>query len=397
MAFEKSKKRLLAAVAMHHAFNDGSSVALLAIFPILIKKGELLTNYTSIGKFPLSVMAVAIVAQAVIGHYVKPRHSRYFLALDALIVGLSLILMTRATNFPMLVLFYLGMRLGTSIYHPVGISWVSHSFKGVGLDKAMGIQSAFGNIGVLLAFTSTGFLAESFGWRMPLYIWGIANLLAVPAGLLISRGTVSSGDVAYQKVTEKNPVSWPTAFREISIFIPLTLLGGLAWGIMVHYAPSLLNHRLSLPMSKTGMILGCWMAAGTIAALLYGKVIAWLGRCKTVIIAISIIAVTSLVIAFGMALPLVITGFTFLGFALFSTYPATISFISTTVGERNRTLGFALNANIAIIGSSVFSYLSGRISDLYGIHAPFILLGLMGTVIIFYMSVMVKKGKVCPN
>ena len=397
MTIDKRRKKLLATVSMYHAFNDGSSVTLPAIFPILFNQQLLIKNYSAIGNIIMSGMVVAIAAQWLVGHYIRPRHSRYFLALDALIVGISLLLMTLAANFGMLVLFFIGMRLGTSIYHPVGISWVSHSFKGNTLDRAMGTQSAFGNIGVLLAFTSTGFLAHNFGWKMPLYIWGTANLFVVPIGLLLSKGTVSSDDVAEQKETEKEPASWLLAFRQLRIFIPLTLLGGLAWGIIINYSPSLLNHRLALPMSHIGMILGCWMSAGTIAALLYGRVVSLLGRCKTVLTAIAIITLASFIIAFGTNLTAIITAFALLGLALFTTYPATISFISSSVGERNRTAGFAINANIAIAGNSIFAYISGHLSDRFGIQTPFILLGSMSVFMILYMSFIIRSGRVCPD
>ncbi len=397
MTIEYRKKRLLATVSMHHAFNDGSSVTLPAIFPVLYKKQLMIENYSAIGNIILSGMIVAIVAQALAGHYIRPRHSRYYLALDALIVGISLLLMTQATNFGTLVLFYIGMRLGTSIYHPVGISWVSHSFGKASLDRAMGTQSAFGNIGVLLAFTSTGFLAETFGWKMPLYIWGTANLLAVPAGMILSRGTVSTDDVVEQKKVEKEPASWFLAFRQMGIFVPMTLLGGLAWGIMINYAPSLLNHRLLQPMSRTGLILGCWMSAGTIAALLYGRVTSVLGRCRTVLVSISLISAAGFVIAFGTNLPAVITAFAFLGLALFTTYPATMSFISSNVGERNRTVGFAINANIAIAGNSIFAKISGNLSDNFGIQSPFILLGAVSASMILYMSYIIRSGRVCDD
>lgn len=394
---DNRKKRMLATVSIYHACNDGSSVALPAIFPILYTQGLLIKDYTAIGTIVLSGLAVAVVAQSFVGHYVRPRHSRYFLALDALIVGISLLLMTLSSNFGMLVLFFIGMRLGTSIYHPVGISWVSHTFGKTSLDKAMGIQSAFGNIGVLLAFTSTGFLAHHFGWKMPLYIWGLINLLAVPVGLMLSTGTVNRDEIAEERKVEKEPVSWITAFRELKVFIPLTLLGGLAWGIIINYSPSLLHHRLGLPMSSTGMVLGCWMSAGTIAALMYGRTITWLGRCRTILAAFAIITVTAFILAFGTSLTVIIPAFALLGLALFTTYPAVISFISSTVRKRNQTAGFAINANVAIGGNSVFTFVSGHLSDAFGIQTPFLLLGSASIFILIYISAMIRAKKICPD
>lgn len=385
---------MLAAVALHHSCNDGSVVILPSIFPLLYTQGKLISDYGDIGNTIILGLAVAVVSQGLIGHFAKPRQTRWYLALDALLVGISLLLLTLATNFWMLVLFFIGIRLGTSIYHPVGIAWVSHSFQGKQMDRSMGIQSAFGNIGVLLAFTSTGIIADSFGWKAPLYVWGVINLAAVAAGLMLSSRTVSLEDIAEQKETEKEAISWKEAFRAVGVFIPMMLLGGLAWGVIINYSPSLLNHRLGLSMSTTGIILGCWMCAGTISALMYGKTAGRLGRGRTLLLAYLIITEASFTLAIGKSLFAILLAFTLCGLALFVTYPAILSFISVVIGPRNRTAGFALSANVAIAGNSIFAYISGHISDVFGIQAPFLLLGSVTSVIVCYMIIMILKGRI---
>ncbi|MBU8921670.1 MAG: MFS transporter [Bacteroidales bacterium] len=393
MTIEKRKKRMLAAVALHHACNDGSVVTLPAIFPVLFTEQLLIKEYTDIGTIMMFGLVVAIIAQALIGHFAKTRHTRYYLALDALLVGGSLLLLTLSRNYLMMVLFYAGIRLGTSIYHPVGISWVSHSFRGNSLDRAMGIQSAFGNIGVLLAFTSTGFLVDAYGWKVPLYTWGTINLLAVIFGLFMSAGTISSEEIIKEKESEKKSASWPQAFRDIGVFIPMILLGGLAWGIMLNYSPSLLNHRLGMSMSKTGMILGGWMCAGTVSALMYGKIASALTRKWTLITAYIMMTAGSLVLGLAHNVPLIVTAFVLFGLALFATYPSMLSIISVAMDPKNRTTGFALTANIYIIGNSIFAYLSGHISDSFGIQAPFILLGGLTLLVISYTLIIIRKGR----
>ncbi|HSG28564.1 MAG TPA: MFS transporter, partial [Candidatus Krumholzibacterium sp.] len=297
-------------------------------------------------------------------------------------------------SYLMLVMFYIGVRLGTSIYHPVGISWVSHSFRGNTLDRAMGIQSAFGNIGVLLAFISTGFLADAYGWRMPLYIWGSINLVVTVVGLLISRGTVSREEVIAQKEDEKLPISWGKAFRQISAFIPMMLLGGLAWGVMLNYSPSLLNHRLGMSMSKMGLVLGGWMCAGTFSALMYGRITGWITRRRTLIIAYATMTVASFILGSIENVMLVIGAFVLFGLALFTTYPSILSFVSLAIGSRDRTAGFALTANINILGNSIFAFISGHISDRFGIHSPFLLLGSVTLLVIGYMWALIRSGRI---
>jgi len=388
------KRRLLGSVSLHHACNDGSTVVLPTIFPVLLTQGLLIRSYSDIGTIVLVGLVTAIIFQAFVGHFAKTRHSRYYLALDALLVGTSLILMTQSTSYWMLVIFFIGMRMGTSIYHPVGISWISHIFSGKNLDRAMGFQSAFGNIGVLLAFASTGFLAQHYGWKAPLFLWGAINLIAVAIGLYLSRNAYGKGEIEQQIEDEKEPLSWTRAFHGIKSFIPLMLLGGLAWGITVNYAPSLLNHRLGVPMSATGIIMGCWMAAGTLSAFMYGRVSARLGRARTLVYAYITIIIVAQVFGLGRSVPLAIGAFALFGIALFSTYPATLSFIGSSVEPRNRTAAFSLASNIMIIGNSVFSFVSGRISDSYGINAPFLLLGAMTAAALVYLAAMIRTGRI---
>jgi FSR family fosmidomycin resistance protein-like MFS transporter len=391
------QRRILGSASLHHACNDASTVVLPTIFPILYTQGLLISSYSDIGTTILVGLVTAVIFQAFVGHVARTRHSRYYLALDALVVGISLLLMTRANTYWMLVLFFIGVRVGTSIYHPVGISWISHTFVGSELDRAMGFQSAFGNIGVLLAFTSTGFLAERFGWQAPLYLWGLINLSAVVVGLYLSRNAYEPGEIERQKADEKEPVSWTGAFAGIRTFVPMMVLGGLAWGVTVNYAPSLLNHRLGLPMSATGIVMGCWMCAGTLSAFSYGRISATLGRARTLVYAYLTIAAISLIFGFGRSVPLTIAAFAVFGVALFATYPANLSFIGSSVAPRNRTAAFSLASNMMIVGNSIFSYISGRISDRFGINAPFLLLGAVTAIVLIYLAAMVRSGRIAAD
>jgi MFS family permease len=136
------------------------------------------------------------------------------------------------------------------------------------------------------------------------------------------------------------------------------------------------------------------MAAGTLSAFMYGRVSASLGRARTLVYAYIVIMIVSVVFGLGRNIPLAIGAFALFGIALFSTYPANLSFIGSRVEERHRTAAFSLASNIMIIGNSIFSFVSGRISDRFGINAPFLLLGVMTVIVLAYLVVMVRTGKV---
>ena len=387
------QKRILATVSIHHACNDASIVALPAIFPVLYTEGILIKRYSDIGTITLIGLFIAITTQLLIGHHVKIRQYRRFLGLDALIVGISLLLMTLSRNYLMLIACFIGVRMGTSIYHPVGISWISNTFRGNKLDRSMGFQSAFGDIGVLAAFTSTGLLTQYFGWRVPLLLWGAINLIAVVTGQIVSRGTLDRTTID----EKEEAVSWRETIRSLKMFIFPILLGGLAWGISLNYAPSLLNHKLGISMSRTGLILGCWMAAGAAATMFYGRISERLGRPATILIAYTTVICASFTLGLSNNIGLTVAAFIVYGISLFITFPAILSFVGSTISAKNRTAGFSLVSNIQIAGSSVFAFISGYLSDAFGIHAPFLLLGSITVLVVVYLLVIIKKGLVHPG
>ena len=381
------EKKILGSVSIFHLFNDASVVALPTIYPILYSQGFLIKRYADIGTMIFIGLIVSILCHFFVGHWAKGRHYRFLLIMDDLVVGLFLLLTPIARNYLMLVFLYIGVRIGSSIYHPVGISWITHTFRGPRFDRAMGIQSAFGDIGVLAAFLGTGYLAQSFGWTNPLYLWGALCVTAAIVGWYVSRGTEEGGAI---KEAEES-VSWRETFNDQRYLILPALLSGMSWGITLAYAPSLLNHKLGAPISVTGLILGCWIGAGTIASLMYGRVVQRIGRYGAIIIGCILTAVTTCIIGFSTNLVLSAILLTVFGWSLFLTFPALLTLVGSVAKSRNRTAAFSLNANIQILGNAAFTFAAGFMSDAWGINTPFFLLGACALVIAVYVLALRKR------
>jgi MFS family permease len=387
-AMNAKEKKILGSVSIFHLFNDASVVALPTIYPILYTKGLLITRYADIGTMIFIGLIVAVVCHFAVGHWAKGRHYRQLLVLNDLLVGVFLFLTPFSRHYLTLLLLYVGVRIGSSIYHPVGISWITHVFRGKKFDRAMGIQSAFGDLGVLAAFLGTGYLAQRFGWRNPLYIWGLLCAAAALAGLVMSRGT--DGAEGNTKEDEA-PVSWRETFRDQRYLILPALLSGISWGVTLAYGPSLLNHKLGASMSLTGIVLGCWIAAGTIASLYYGKIAARIGRYGTIIFSCVLTAVTTCIIGFSTNLLLTAVLMAMFGWSLFLTFPALLTLVGSVAKTKNRTAAFSLNANVQIIGNASFTFAAGFMSDAWGIHTPFFLLGAASLVVAIYVIALNKR------
>jgi len=148
--------RILYVVSLNHAVNDGSVYLLSSLFPVVL------------GLFNISVFQVGIIValgylvnilfQPVVGHYSEGRDPGRILAIGISVIIVSMISFVFATGFLSLLASVILLRLGSSFFHPVGISTISKSYSGPRLQKSMGFQSAFGNVGAFLVLLPLVFL-----------------------------------------------------------------------------------------------------------------------------------------------------------------------------------------------------------------------------------------------
>ncbi len=148
-------------MGLYHAANDGTVVAIPALFPLLLEE-NVLTNFTQVGILLAIALGVTVVLQIFFGAMSDRGSTRLLLPAGMVIVGVASLFTALAQTFAVLLLFVAIGRIGASVYHPVGISWVGRMFKR-DLDRAMGFQSALGDLGVIVAFASSGFLGLVFG------------------------------------------------------------------------------------------------------------------------------------------------------------------------------------------------------------------------------------------
>jgi MFS family permease len=248
----------------------------------------------------------------------------------------------------------------------------SQAGSGKGLDDAMGIQSGSGNVGVMLAYLSVGFMAQRWTWKTPLFVWAVLGLGLLALGMLVLRG-VSSRDE--EQAPSLNPASWLRSLVSIKRFIPGFFFGGMGWSVTVFYAPSLLNHRFHIPMGQTGLYLALWIGIGTITGYGYGTWSRRFGRKKVFLTSLGGAIVSLFLIGFAPTKELAVAGLLAFGGFLLMTYPSLHTFVGSTVPLEGQTQAFSWVSNIQLISGALVSLAAGFLSDALGIHFPFILTG----------------------
>ncbi len=365
-----SRRRALWAMGLYHASNDGALVAVAALFPILLTEG-LLRNFSDIGFLTLVGLSVTVVGQILFGAWSDRVSPRILLPAGMVVLGVASLLTTLAVNFAMLLSLVALARVGASFYHPIGISWVGRRFKD-NLDHAMGFQSAAGDLGVIAAFASSGFLGLVYGWQTPFIVWGVLALLAALFGYILA------DDARAPEVSHRASIPWTAILRNVLFWIPPLAIGGAAYIITVNYGHLLMIERLGFREDLADLVVAAWIGAGVVSAYSYGRISRVLGRLRSLILAFLIIGVSGLVLSAAPPAYILLPVFILFGIGVFITYPGLFAFISESTEEGIGGTTFGVIFGFQLVGGALAGYAAGVMADVWGIHTPFLLLMALG-------------------
>jgi FSR family fosmidomycin resistance protein-like MFS transporter len=372
------KNKILSTVGLYHALNDGTVAAIPILFPIF----RLIFNlsYTQIGIITGGSLIIHIFSQLLLGRFSDGKNSRTLLSFGILLTSISMLLFTQASGFYTLILIMFLLRVSESFFHPIGIGWISRIFKKHKLDWAMGIQSGLADIGAFIAISTTLFIAEITNWKYPLYLWSIGGIIV----LLIGTALTSNIKEEYllvnktsKRQTIKEAIEESIVFlKRIKLVIPAYIISGSSWGIIITYLPLYLTETTELSLTAIGLIVSIWIGIGSISSILYGRICSKFGRNNIVFLSYFTVGVTSILITYFTNISLIILIIVLMGITVFITFPAIITLISEITHESVEGKTFGTIFTLQIIGSTIFLFFGGFLSDVFGIWIPFILLGI---------------------
>ncbi len=360
-----SSNRILYVVSLNHATNDGSVYLLSSLFPIVLALFNI--SVFQVGIIVALGYLVNILFQPVVGHYSEGRDPARLLAVGISVITFSVISFIFATGFLSLLASVILLRLGSSFFHPVGISTISKSYSGPRLQKSMGFQSAFGNFGVLLVFLTSAPLYLAVGWRATLIVFAIWILADVVLTLTFLRGRHSAASDDPQTPS----ISKPQTKRTIPLFfVVAAFISGGTYAVVLNFANIFLGTRAHLDVSQANLIVSAFIAFASLGAIATGG---WTRFVPTnVLLAISYLVASCSVAAFtllsGNAILATIT-LLVTGFSISATYPLTYTELSRYLGSLGQQSGrsFGVLSSGQTIGASILGLASGYVSQFLGL------------------------------
>src|SRR5437868_2212200 len=116
VAVETTAVHVLVALSVAHLLNDVFQVMLPAIYPVLKQSHHL--NYTQLSNITLVYQLVGSLLQPAVGFFTDRRPLPYSLPLGMTVSLVSMVLLSQATTYPLLLLSAGVMGLSSSIFHP---------------------------------------------------------------------------------------------------------------------------------------------------------------------------------------------------------------------------------------------------------------------------------------
>ncbi len=388
----KDNLKILITVCLFHLFNDGVISLVPLLFPIFRTLFNL--TYSQIGIITGTGLAVSLLAQFFIGILSDKRNFKTLLLTGMSLLVITLLLFPNAQGFISLFALFIILRFSSSFFHPLGIGLISKRFKKDRLDWAMGIQSALGDLGVFIAIASTLFIAETIGWIYPFYIWTIIGVISILLGYGLTR-SVPKTDLKKQAIHHKKSLKekiddYKKIITKLRYYTPMLIISGATWGTTLTYLPLFLDENTPLSLSIIGVIVSLWIGFGTLSAFFYGHIHSKIGRKKIIILCYLTIAAMNFFLIINPLIIIIPVIVGLLGIATFLTFPVLFSYVSEITHESNEGKTFGFIFTLQLGGGTFLLYISGFLSDVFGIWIPFVFMGIAS--IIATASIFLKNN-----
>ena len=107
---------ILAAISVSHLLNDAIQSLIPATYPLL--KDSLALNYAQVGLVTLTFQLAASILQPLVGAFTDRKRQPYSLAVGMTFSLAGLLLLSRASSFPIVILSVALVGIGSSVFHP---------------------------------------------------------------------------------------------------------------------------------------------------------------------------------------------------------------------------------------------------------------------------------------
>ncbi len=304
--------------------------------------------------------------------------------------GLSALLISVSNSFSMMVMGLGLMGFACSVYHPAGLTLISHRVNT--LTKGMAVHGIFGTSGSAVGPIMATALAALISWRASYAFLGVFNILLAFTTIFAipTRMHDENEEILENHVGQTN--------RPALIYFYMTnmLLGMAYYGFTTfmptHFAE---NTDQFLPFISTTMKAGVFptivFLAGIIGQLIGGKLGSMYHRPKMLMLIVAVNIPFLMLMGYSSDLMLVIFSI-FMGMAYFSNQPISNTLIAEFTHSANRGLGYGISFFLSFGIGSFAAGFGGYIAENMGVGAVFPIMGCILIPGLFTSYMIIRKS-----
>lgn len=316
---------------------------------------------------------------------------RLVLMLYLTVSGIGSIAMVLINSIQLLVIIAAIIGLAGGLYHPVGLSLISKTFKNK-RGQAMGIHGVSGNIGLAIAPTIAATVAASYRWNLALLPLAFLAFFAV-AFLIVYRSGFSNEDSAspVESTVSKTQGDAQKITRYLGLVLVVSAFNGLTFDGVISFLNQYLVVDRGFTEVQAGYAASMIYAVGIASQLIFGYFVDKRGAYRMVIISFILIFISVLLVPFMRGQMLILL-FPFLGFALVSTQPGLNTMVAEASPPEKRGLAYGLNFfNTYGIGGLAAPFV-GYIAEEFSPDYIFIILAIFALLALFVLLVLLPRA-----
>lgn len=335
-----------------------------------------------------------------VGYIVDRWQARKMLLYGLVAMGSGLLLASVSPGKNTLSMSFMLVGIGASVYHPAGLSLISHTIQRRG--RALAINGVFGNLGICSAPFLTGLLTWAFSWRAALALIGGMPLAA--AALLAPLRM----DESLRRLESSQQATSQERLKYFVILCVALVLGGLVYRGNMVLLPAYLElktkffHELIVSLSFIKLQGTKTLAATTLTSLIFLAGI--LGQLLGGRIAdrhdlrygYLFVHAASLPFLFAMAFTgnyLLVIGATLYTFFNFASQPLENSLIASLTPARWRSTSFAMKFILNFgVGSSVV-YLISPVKNAFSLETVYVFLSGIALLLVTVVGILILSSR----
>ncbi len=363
----RQRLTVLDTLAFAGIFVFGIVMALLgAVVPVL--STQLAFGLEDVGLLFLVMNGAMLVASLLVGPATDRVGMKGPIALGALLVGVALLAIARASRFGDLLPAVAALGFGGGALNASTNTLVADLHDDPETKAAaLNLLGVFFGIGALLLPFSIGALLARAG---------LAGLLLAAAGLC---GVLALVAAVARFPRPKQAHGWPLAGVRRLLGIPLVLaMASLLFFesgnefMLGGYFSTFLAQDLAVPVDRASYLLACYWAGMMVSRLVLSRVLLRLDAHRVVLVGAVLAAAGTLAVALATSTGVAVVGIIVTGFALGGIFPTVLGVAGAAFPGHSGTV-FGLLFTAALTGGTALPTLAGHLAASAGLRAVFLL------------------------